>query len=215
MTTSPASVRLAPTPLPFAACFVYSPAGRGAAGTQSRLLCHMLKKADERFVLLYARRVVALAATHTALQDFFSADDVLVPVPGSSSNRRRSLRVTGQLAAALCGLGLGQSVLPCLSRQQAVARSARAGRRPSVANHVASFRCTSAGLPASIVLVDDVVTKGRTLLAAAVSLHAVSPATRVRGFALLRTMGFEAIDQLLAPCRGIIDWHADDAQRIP
>jgi phosphoribosylpyrophosphate synthetase len=72
-----------------------------------------------------------------------------------------------------------------------------------------------AEVPGSVVLIDDVVTKGRTLLAAAATLHAANPATTVRGFALLRTMGYEAIDRLLEPCSGIIGWNHGDAQRVP
>jgi hypoxanthine phosphoribosyltransferase len=67
-----------------------------------------------------------------------------------------------------------------------------------------------------IILVDDVVTKGRTLLAAATRLHEAFPYARIRAFALLRTMGLIAdVNQLLDPCVGEIRWWGGDAHRNP
>jgi hypothetical protein len=70
--------------------------------------------------------------------------------------------------------------------------------------------------PAQIILVDDVVTKGRTLLAAALRLREVFPRARIKAFALFRTMGFDAeLDQVADPCVGEIVWRAGDAHRLP
>jgi hypothetical protein len=67
-----------------------------------------------------------------------------------------------------------------------------------------------------VVLVDDVVTKGRTLLAAATRIQEAFPDTEVRAFALLRTMGLiPDVAQLLEPCVGEIRWTGADAQREP
>jgi hypothetical protein len=67
-----------------------------------------------------------------------------------------------------------------------------------------------------IVLIDDVVTKGRTLLAAALRLEEAVPRVDLRAFALLRTMGYAGdICQFLAPCEGKIEWNGDDARRSP
>jgi adenine/guanine phosphoribosyltransferase-like PRPP-binding protein len=66
------------------------------------------------------------------------------------------------------------------------------------------------------VLIDDVVTKGRTLLAAATRVREALPGAEIRAFALLRTMGFiQGIDRLLDPCVGEIRWRAGDAHRNP
>jgi hypothetical protein len=70
--------------------------------------------------------------------------------------------------------------------------------------------------PDGIVLVDDVITKGRTLLAAATRVHEAFPNARIRAFALLRTMGMvPEIGQLLDPCVGEIRWQGGDAHRNP
>ena len=68
----------------------------------------------------------------------------------------------------------------------------------------------------NIVLVDDVITKGRTLLAAASRVHDALPHAQIRAFALVRTMGLiSGVEQLLDPCIGEIRWRAGDAHRSP
>jgi len=91
------------------------------------------------------------------------------------------------------------------------------GRRPSVARHYASFRLEPSALYLlNVVLIDDVITRGRTLLAAAARVREANPGAQIRAFALLRTMGLTAgVESLLAPCRGEIRWVGGDAQRIP
>jgi orotate phosphoribosyltransferase len=65
------------------------------------------------------------------------------------------------------------------------------------------------------VLIDDVITRGRTLLAAAARVREALPGAKIRAFALLRTMGFSGIKNLLEPCRGEIRWMDGDAKRDP
>ncbi len=123
------------------------------------------------------------------------------------------------LAAALVKEGLGAAAWLGLRRVCAVTKSATAapGARPTVGRHYESFLIESTPTaPESIVIVDDVVTKGRTLLAAASRLHEAFPHARIRAFALLRTMGMGAgIQKLLDPCRGEIRWRGGDAHRRP
>jgi len=70
--------------------------------------------------------------------------------------------------------------------------------------------------PTKFVLVDDVITKGRTILAAAIRLHEAFPNADIRAFALIRTMGFVAkINDNLDPCQGQVRWSAQDARREP
>jgi len=67
-----------------------------------------------------------------------------------------------------------------------------------------------------MVLIDDVITRGRTIFAAAMRLHEVFPRADIRAFAFVRTMGFvAAIDHTLEPCHGVIRWVGGDVRREP
>jgi predicted amidophosphoribosyltransferase len=204
----------------FASCYVYSPDGSGALCEHSRLLRSLLKESDDRFMEKYAIRVhQQVDGGSIALRGFFSADDILVPVPGSRADSADRGWAAGKLASALVGEGLGRAVWPGLRRIRSVRKSAYAsiGSRPSVDRHYKSFALASPlWHPHSIVLVDDIVTKGRTLLAAAARLHESFPNVRIRAFALVRTMGLVAdVPRLLEPCRGEIRWRHNDAHRSP
>lgn len=202
----------------FASCYVYSPAGDGAICARSRLLRALLKEGDARFMIKYAVRVRRQMEPSARLAGFFRSDDVLVPVPRSAPKAAGSW-AAAELARALVQEGVGGSTWPGLQRISAVCKSATAakGRRPSVARHFDSFRLEPLEIrPASVVIIDDVVTKGRTLLAAAARLREALPDTQIRAFALLRTMRLSSgIRALLEPCRGEIRWVDGDARRTP
>jgi hypothetical protein len=202
----------------FASCYVYSPAGDSAICARSRLLRALLKEGDARFMIKYAVRVRRQMEPPAHLAGFFHSADLLVPVPGSAP-KAGGTWVAAELARALVQEGVGCATWPGLRRVSAVRKSATAakGRRPTVARHYDSFRLEPLNRrPASVVLVDDVITRGRTLLAAAARLREAFPEAQIRAFALLRTARLISdIKTLLEPCRGEIRWLRGDARRIP
>jgi hypothetical protein len=165
----------------------------------------------------------------------FDEAAVLVPVPGSSKARQAPLGpkplhtragsppwAAERLACALRGIGLGAAVWDGLRRVLPVRKSATAlnAERPTVRQHYDSFAVTreppNSPRPERIVLVDDVVTKGRTIFAAALRLHEAFPNADIRAFALVRTMGFlPDIRHTLAPCQGVVRWAGADVHREP
>jgi hypothetical protein len=201
----------------FASCYVYSPAGRGLISERSRLLRELLKEGNAHFMLKYAVRVREQMEA-SCLGGFFLAGDILVPVPRCSP-KSRGTWVAAELAQALVRAGVGTMAWPGLRRICAVRKSATAasGARPSVALHYESFGVERPPFRvASLVLVDDVITRGRTLLAAAARLSEAFPDAPVRAFALLRTRGLiPGVEHLLEPCRGEIRWNGSDARRVP
>ena len=69
---------------------------------------------------------------------------------------------------------------------------------------------------AKIVLVDDVITRGRTLFAAAARLQSALPHADIRAFALIRTLGFVSrMDRVVEPCHGVVHWAGGDTHREP
>jgi hypothetical protein len=201
----------------FASSYVYSPSDFSAA---SRLLRVSVKTGRVKALVAEAIRGDDQAAQSPSLVRFFPADATLVPVPGSRPSLGMRETTAERLAVALLKHGLGRRIWFGLRRVRAVPKSATAapGARTSVQAHYDTMAVDEADSPAAshIVLIDDVVTKGRTLLAAALRLQEAVPWVDLRAFALLRTMGYAGdICQFLAPCEGKIEWNGGDARRSP
>ena len=202
----------------FAACFVYSPRGVEALCEASRRLCARVKAVDREWFARYAGLAYRTSFHDPQLRGLFAPDVALVPVPGCTPSRE-SAWAAGQLARALSLVGPAGRVWPGLERRFAVRKSATSltGERPTLREHYESFSVARRPAPPPrIVLVDDVITKGRTLLAAAIRVHEAFPHADVRAFALVRTVGFRRrLERLLEPCSGVIRWVAGDAWREP
>jgi hypothetical protein len=66
------------------------------------------------------------------------------------------------------------------------------------------------------LLVDDFVTRGRTLLASAAVLQRAFPRVQLQALALIRTEGVSSdIDAIAAPVIGVIRYVVGDAFRSP
>lgn len=220
--------------LPFASCFAYLPGGRGPLCEEGRLLCAYLKSADRGWMPRLTAQVWLETAGHGRFAMAFGGRVVLVPVPRSSPGQHLDW-VGERLAWCLKQLGLAAEVWPVLRRRHAVRKSAFAapGERPSVFEHYASFaveRALCGGAPTRqsgvayeprsnelrLTLIDDVITRGRTLLAAAARMREVFPGVEIRAFAFLRTLGpDETLRQILDPCEGEVRWVSGDARRRP
>ena len=205
--------------LPFASCYVYAPRGEGSVSEGARLLCRRIKAGDPWCLARCAGEVVELCSRERSFQRLFAHDAWLIPLPGCTPTSPE-LTVAYRLATAFHALGLGRGVWPGIARRVAVTRSATAGagERPTVRQHYESFAVARAPRPppGRIVLVDDVITKGRTLFAAAARLRGQLPHADVRAFALLRTLGFlSRIEWPLWPCEGYVYWAVGDVRREP
>lgn len=221
MTISPVRAQRMISSLTFASCYIYAPGGGCDVSQRSRSLCSLLKAGDARLISKYAQLVRHHASECPALAGFFDSSDVLIAVPGSEPRDPTAHCVASLLAEALVREGLAGAHWQCIRRVQPVRKSARSapGERPTTERHYESLAVEItqvAGDPARMTLVDDVVTRGRTLLAAATRLHDAFPNARIQGFALLRTMGFAPrVDRLWDPCIGEITWRGGDARRNP
>ena len=184
----------------------------------SRLLCARVKAGDPTWVPRYAGLVYRASCRDAQLTALFACRAVLVPVPGSRVCPEAPWAAQC-LAFALSEMGLGGGLWAGLRRQTGVRKSATspAGGRPSVREHFESFAVARPLRSVErIVLIDDVITRGRTLLAAAARLQAELPHADIRAFALIRTLGFVPhMDRLLEPCHGVVRWAGGDARREP
>jgi predicted amidophosphoribosyltransferase len=203
----------------FCSSYVYSPRGTGFGSEASRQLCGRLKTGDVAWLPIYARIVREQASRYEALAGLFAGEVILVPVPGSAPQSRR-VWAAERLAAALHGVGLGRCVWPAVRRHAAVRRSATAinADRPTVRQHFESVSVATRTNrpPGRVILVDDVITKGRTVLAVAARLYEAFPHADIRAYALVRTLGLIAnVTGPLEPCQGVVTWAGGDAWREP
>ena len=205
--------------LQFASLLVYTPQGDSEVSRRSRSVRSAVKGGDRSVLDLAAQRLHESRAPW--LGDFFGTHTVLVPAPGSSPMKNpKSLWVPRDICQFFVARGLGREVSTCLERSHAVPKSAFSlpAERPKPSRHFASFSVArSLFAPRCITLVDDVITRGATLVAAASRLSEAFPACEIRAFAVIRTMTRVEIDTILDPCTGVITYNTatDSSRREP
>jgi len=208
----------------FGAFLVYAPRGTNEISRRAQQFVRALK--EERPIGVppqspsdYAARRLADERPASLFDDLFADSPLLVPVPRSSLPVQGGIWPASNIATALVQHGIGAAVLVCLERVTAVPKSAFAasGTRPKPIDHYDSIQATKMVTDRpSLCLVDDVVTKGATLLAAASRLQEAYPQAKVTAFALVRTLGFvDDIDQIVEPAVGTITQRGDVAFRDP
>ena len=205
--------------LQFTACYAYSPKGDSEISERSRQLCARVKDGSTKWLKSYVASIHQEVTRKRRFCGFFNEHTLLVPIPNNPSPSRTSFWVARRLALSLQEAGLAEDVWTGLRRVSSVERSSSAWmwERPTVQQHYRSFAVIpSPRPPTEIVLVDDVITKGRTLVAAAMRLHEAFPKATIRAFALVRTMGLILdVERLFDPCEGVIRWNGNDAYRDP
>lgn len=133
----------------------------------------------------------------------FGPDVFLVPAPRSAPLVPSALWPGERICNALLAQGFAKATLPIVKRINPIPKSATAplGGRPSVEQQYSSLEVQRTLVaPARIVVVDDVVTRGATLLATAARLRDAFPEAAIEAFALIRTRGFVGeIEKILDP----------------
>lgn len=204
----------------FGSFLAYSPHGKSEVSQRSRRICHSIKQ--DRPSHDPTLRMIEFAVKRLAQENplelgaFLWHDATLVPVPRSAPfppGATNALWVPARICRAMVASGYGAAVQPLLERFNAVPKSAYAapGSRPGVAEHLASMRVRASLVPLErVILVDDVLTRGATLIAAAHLIRTIYPRADVRAFALFRARGFVAdIAQIVDPAIGRISLAAD------
>ena len=104
----------------------------------------------------------------------------------------------------------------CLIRTYAVSKSSTAGsgRRPTASEHYDSLEVIRDLIePARILIVDDVITMGATLVACTARVKEAFPNSAVKSFAVLRTKGFvDEIDSVLNPVTSEIKFYTSSGK---
>lgn len=189
----------------YGAFLAYSPKGPDTEPHRSSKILRTAMKEDKTYrgepaIELAARRL--REESPDALRELFPPGVVLVPAPGSAplprglaiplrGNEADFHWVPRRICEALVAEGVGGACAQLLSRITKVSRSssARPADRPLPSIHLASLEILPQQVAAQdLLVVDDVVTRGSTLLACCSLLQSFYPKARVRGFALLRAV---------------------------
>lgn len=198
---------------------VYSPRGTRKIDERSKDVCYGLKDGVEKRI----NDVVAHISKHTSVQGVrgvLGEDAVLVPMPRSSPLKEGAIWPTRLLADALVDGSMGKRVLPLLDRTKAVPKSSTCpvGQRPTARDHFDSIEVKQLLPPEGkrLVVVDDVISRGSTMLAAVSRLVRAYPEVAVSGFAFVRTVSQRRIQKLFEPAQCEISLGLDErAWRTP
>lgn len=197
----------------------YSPRGLSPLSIKSRKICGAIKAGSQPLIDSVAKFLTD--NPRSVLAEFFSADTTMIPIPGSAPQAPSGLWTPKFICERFVQNGHGREVLPCLQRVNAVPKSAFAkpGERPTLQTHYASMSVEK-GLftPTRTLLVDDVITRGRTAYAAALRVHEAFPDAEIRVFSIIRTQGLiPNIAAILDPSVGVIvpAHEAADVDRRP
>lgn len=203
----------------------YSPKELGREGAKSKRFCRAIKRGQQskRRPVTISRLVVDHMVSQSdlwGLHQIFSGKCVVVPVPGHAPRKPSSLWVPYDICQDIVNSGIALEIFPCIERHTRVLKSAyaRPEDRASVFDHYNSLRITNAAPPISldgarIVLVDDVVTRGSTFLAAASRISEVYPDHEIKVFALVRTVSRGAVDEMVSPRVGTITIRREHGNR--
>lgn len=200
--------------LTVASLLVYPPKGTDASDAARRFVRYRIKQAEARTIEQTVSRLRDIAEAGS-LDDFFSVPGILVPVPGHAPLVQGALWVPRVVSEAMVATGLGSAVVPCLRRTRLVPRQSSrtsADERMSPADHVDSLVFEGGlELGGRVLLVDDFVTRGATLLAAASLIRHQRPDIELAAFALVRGSDSQlsAMADMLSPAIEIITCESD------
>ena len=198
-------------------CLIYLPQGRGGGdrGKKSQGYCFAVKRGESEIIAKIAAHI-ASRQNEEGIRGVLGEDAALVPMPRSAPSPKGALWPARMLADALVSERLGAAVLPLLERAEGVQRSSTAapGMRPKAADHLKSFRVFPPVTPPDrIVIVDDVVTSGATMLGAISAVFDAIPDLPPEGFAFFRTQSAGELGSIWSPARSHISLLRNDRTR--
>lgn len=204
--------------IPFCTFLSYAPRGSSVEAVRSRRVVADIKY-DRIFpgigpIIEYTARRIH-EEDPPELRGVLDRWTTLVPVPKVALMKPDTLWVPKRLCEALLSEGMAFEILPCLRRERAMVRSAGAAKRPSPEMHYDSLkveRNLELAPPKKISLVDDVITRGATMLAAYSRMAEAFPGAEINAFAVVRTISDETdFEETLSPCAGTVVYHGGNS----
>ncbi|MCJ7589516.1 MAG: phosphoribosyltransferase [Candidatus Aminicenantes bacterium] len=210
--------------LKFASFLAYTPRPINVEQEKSKSITDALKNDNMRGeppqpTSRYLVSVLADKIAETHFQYFFGSEVILVPMPRSTLLLKDMLWVPHRIASALIEYGLGHQVATCLERIKAIPKSASSAPkdRPKAQTHYDSLKVNNCLFPFNrILIVDDVITRGASMIGAASVLSEAFPKAQISGFAMIRTISNTSeFIKIVNPCEGKIILKGDQTYRTP
>lgn len=209
--------------LGFVSFLKYSPDGESETSRRLRTVRDGVKNDGHieqlRIIDFVAKRLAEERGNFPCLAEILSADVTLVPIPRSSPLKEGALWPARRICESFMAAGLCLDVRPLLERISPVRVShlAASGERPEPRDHYSSVQMSSElslSSPKRILLVDDVVTRGATLMGISTRVAEAVPSATIPCFAVLRPLRGE-IDEILEPVKGEITYQNGTLVRSP
>lgn len=212
-----------PSEIEFASFLRYAPRGTTDVSKDSKTFAHSIKTdgyvRTVNAIDFTAKRLAEEIGKHAFLRDYFNASVTLIPCPRSTPTQPGTLWPSLRICQAFKAQGLCGSVGTQLMRIKPVPKSAFAapGQRPEPIDHYESVAVAPVELftPKAITLVDDVITRGSSLLGFKRRLEEAYPGVPIRCFAVVRTISPGEVASLLDPVRGTISFTGGQLHRSP
>ena len=217
------------TRLHYCSLLAYCPKSTTHEGDSAKKVMRAIKNdlpiRTSRFGELFASELIAKILKtdwEAFFRDFLREDHILIPMPRSSPIRRGALWPSFRIAHELEQQSLGR-VRSLIKRITPVPKSSLVppDQRPTPTIHYESMAVTSklsVSPQTKIILVDDIITRGHTLMGAAWCLKRAFPKAEIKAFAAMRTVSNEAeFKGLIDPVIGQITYRHefDDCLRRP
>lgn len=144
--------------------------------------------AGRRGAIAYFASVIAEQLKGGVLADLLGGGGCLVPIPGHGVYKAGNLWPPLRICEELRRVGIGDDMQVLLERMKGVAQSSVKGAtRPTVRDHYDSIEAKPILMPHKrIVMVDDVVTRGSTLIACGSRLAELFPGVEIVAFGYAR-----------------------------
>ena len=175
----------------YASLLQYSPRGNLDISATSRKVKNIIKAGRIGTENFTTRISEIFIQYQVQLTPFLNKEVTLVPTPRSSPIREGDMWPALEICKMLSLMG-GGTVATCLARHTAIRKSSlyfHGDDRPSIDEQYDSMSVEDYVPTANITLVDDVLTLGRTTIAAASRLAEKFPLATIRVFAMIKTKG--------------------------
>lgn len=197
----------------FLTFLVYSPRGNSEIERISQKNRGACKNGSVIFSTTLSNRLI-----ESDLAGYFE-NSALVPVPKSSLHMEGAVYPSRIIAQTLVDNGLGNSVVDCLRRIYPIPKSSSqftAETRNTVDVHLDSLEVRPLLISEpTIILIDDILTLGRTFMASAIKMQEMYPEKEIKIFSPIRTRSFEKITTVVSIQQDFMERAYNGGVRLP